>query len=135
MIRKCVVCGKEFEAKAPRTITCSPECRKKRNKDYATKHRMAHRSEINAKARKKYQDKKMKAREVITPVKRDTWKDKYFKASRLIKITMLGKALMELGIYLHYGYLSNIYGNDEWLRYEFKVLSEMESRVYNDHEV
>lgn len=29
MIKKCLVCGKEFETKTPQKTYCSPECRKK----------------------------------------------------------------------------------------------------------
>ena len=31
MIKKCVICGKEFESVKAHTITCSPECAKERN--------------------------------------------------------------------------------------------------------
>ena len=57
MIRQCVHCGKEFEAKPCQTI-CSDKCRRERQNIQALTSKNRHREEINRRIRKRYHAQK-----------------------------------------------------------------------------
>jgi hypothetical protein len=48
MIRACVICGQEFEAKLSRMLLCSDECRREREKKQAHARWLVHRDRIRA---------------------------------------------------------------------------------------
>lgn len=150
MIKCCEVCGNTFECYRNKK-TCSPECGHKlkliRQKNYY----LDHKEECNNRNKRwiennrerylEYQHNYAKTRWikgkkcVADRNKKPSWVTKYNKADRLTKINMLSVALMEHNLgSTSYGYLSFIYGTDEYCRLEdkvFKVKTELEKGIIN----
>jgi len=146
MQKTCEICGATFECGRNKK-TCSKKCSDElaRRKHLAYYHE--HKAECDARNKKWREDNKERYREyqhnynvarwardkankVPKPKKVITWSDIYNKADRLTKLSMLSLALTEhnLGT-VNYGYLSFIYGTDEYKRLEDKVFKAKEELV------
>ena len=140
MQKKCIVCGKEFEATNSRTITCSPECAQTRKAQLIKKYYQEHKGELlnyqrqygqkikrikqEVKDKQKAMMEKAKPRKITTRKNDPKWIKDYAKGDRITQVSMLACALtMENIISISYGQLSVYWNSMQYLNWESEILA------------
>ena len=148
MIKKCIICGKEFE-NIRNAKTCSKACRAEAIKKYQREYRRSNWDIIKDK-QKEYYDNRFQRKQVNEDIivgqvvkvykpkkmpmpdsyKASSWGKTYYKAERLDRIVMLSRALSEYNLEkLTYGYLSAMYETGAYMRLLNQVLKIKELEV------
>lgn len=129
MIKTCVICNKEFNAKKLDQLCCSAECSTKRQRNIAAEYRKTHPDKFSEWIKKS--KAKRKARESLKDIKRKItvreddpkWIKDYAAADRLTQISMLSIALTDLRVELMtYGKLSTYWDTEKYDQWEKQVL-------------
>ena len=143
MLKQCAWCDGTFEALRNKK-TCCPECQKKYKQKKEREYYHEHKEQMQANNKRWHDEHKEQVAEYqreyakkrwarikldrARQIKETPWKDKYEKADRVTKLSMMSLALTEHNIAtMNYGYLSFIYGTEEYKRLEEKVYKAKEA--------